>query len=214
LGNSVLRFGVARRRSTPGGGPLTSPSISSRGGRPIHRPMTSSCATEAMLSRSRSGGGRVIRITSGRHFSPSHTRPRMALQTRTSAPRRRVGTGSSASMCSIGRTSARAPIRVPSRCYSPGRHSVPPVRCASGPRAGGHRRGCSASDQVTVKFVFGQTSSPPLLSASGAGASTAFVETLAFMGLRHSYRCGRVARLQARTREETHDRHGLAARDG
>ena len=107
---------------------------SSRGERPIHRPTTSSCATEAMLSRSRSGGGRVTRTTSGRHSSPSHTRRPMASQRRTSAPLPRVGTGSSASMCSIGRTSARAPIRMPSRWNSPGRRSATPVRCASGTR--------------------------------------------------------------------------------
>ena len=85
------------------------------GGRSIHRPMTSSCATEAMPSRSRSGGGRGIRTTSERPFSPSHTRRPMALRTRASAPPRRVGTSSSASTCSSGRTSARAPIRMASR---------------------------------------------------------------------------------------------------
>ena len=49
-------------------------------------------------------------------------------------PLRRVGTASSASTCSSGRTSGRAPIRTPSRWNSPGRPSGTPVRCASGTR--------------------------------------------------------------------------------
>ena len=48
LGGSGLRSAVDPPPSTHGGGPSTSRSTSSRGGRPIHRPTTSSCATEPM----------------------------------------------------------------------------------------------------------------------------------------------------------------------
>ena len=68
----------------------------------------------------------------GPPFSRSHTRHLTALQTRTSAPLQRIGTASSASTCSSGRTSGRAPTRTPSRWSSPGRPSGTRARCASG----------------------------------------------------------------------------------
>ena len=65
-------------RSTPGGGPSTWRSACSPGCRPNPLRMTSSCATRATPSRSRSAGGRATAGTAGRPSSRTPTRPRPA----------------------------------------------------------------------------------------------------------------------------------------
>ena len=148
--SSGRRSAGARRRSMPGGGPSTSRSTSSRGNRPTHRPTTSSCATEAMRSRSGSGGGRGTRGTTGRPSSPSPTRRPTASRRRTSAPPpARWDAKLGEYVLAVGgdpRRPRSARARAGVRPFG-----LPPrlLGLRLGPGAGGHRGGRAASDQVT-----------------------------------------------------------------
>ena len=98
------------------------------------RRTTSSRATRATPSRSRSAGGRAMRATRARRSSPTPSRARGVRERDARSRPRRTGTPSSASTSSTGTTSATSPTPTRPRSSSRAPPCCTPARCAAGTR--------------------------------------------------------------------------------